>query len=57
MAISTEVAGLARLKTPTTLNAAASDQLREAIVTGQLAPGALLKDGEVAAWSQRHAGA
>ena len=50
MAISTEVAGLARLKTPTTLNAAASDQLREAIVTGQLAPGALLKDGEVAAW-------
>ncbi|MFA5547518.1 MAG: GntR family transcriptional regulator [Porticoccaceae bacterium] len=50
MAISTEPAGLARLKTPATLNAAASDQLREAIVTGRLAPGAQLKDGEVAAW-------
>ena len=40
--------GLTRLKTPTTLHQAAAAQLREAIVTGELKPGTLLKDAEVA---------
>lgn len=40
--------GLGRLSTPVTLNRAVAAQLREAIVSGELAPGSLLKDGEVA---------
>ncbi|MDB6061986.1 MAG: GntR family transcriptional regulator [Verrucomicrobiaceae bacterium] len=39
---------LMRLQTPATLREAATDELRRAIVSGRLAPGALLKDTELA---------
>lgn len=41
--------GLRPLQTPVTLHQAAVAQLREAIVSGNLPPGAVLKDAEVAA--------
>jgi DNA-binding GntR family transcriptional regulator len=42
--------GLEPVPRPTTLNQAAVERLRDAIVTGALAPGALLKDAEIALW-------
>lgn len=40
---------MARIQLPTTLREAVVSQLREAIVAGELKPGALLKDSELAA--------
>lgn len=47
--VSSPESGLTRLQMPTTLREAIVEQLRKAIIAGELAPGTLLKDSELAA--------
>jgi DNA-binding GntR family transcriptional regulator len=44
-----DLMGLARISAPLTRHQAAVEQLREAIISGELAPGAQIKDLEIAA--------